>query len=823
MHEAPAPVSRLRGLVPAAVIVLLALLFFAPVLLGGKTFLALDTLNDYYPWRAVPGYTVPENRLISDPVNMAYVFHSYIAEHLKQGDLPLWDSRLFSGMPVAATELSRYGNPLWVLLSVLLSPLAFHDFFLWLALTGAGLFMYFYLKSLGLGTLPRLFGAVAWMFTGCTIVWFEFESFPLLAATFPAMLLCFELWLASRRLPHAMALTAAAATAVSSGFAHLLMYQFAAAGAYMVFRLIQTARGAEGPRFGKREFLSAALALVLVLLCSAVFLQGNLAVLGNSQRESYPFDTLFEKTGQVPARFLVTLLFPDFYGNPAIGVAFVPMKTPTQVYNNYNELCLYLGIAPLLLAVAGLTALRRRPAAPFFLALAAFALASAMGSAVYYPLYKLFPGLNFSTPTRILSLFGFAMAVLSAFGMEALLTAGKTARRIVLALWLLILAAGLGMVFFVWSDAGPEFIGAMTRPVVWENVIKPYCKALYSPGERLLFRGFLFIGLTFPLAAACLLAKRANTRTVLAWCLAGAAALDLMAFGLAYNTASPKGLLFRETPGLRFLKEQRQPFRAVETGDQFLLNCLAPFGIESPIGYSSLYPRRYGEYMHIAQFGDTRPMPDNFSRWMYLANFGSTLYDMLNVKYLIAPMNARIAGEQIKTVYDGEVKILENPQVLPRAFFTGSYGLCGDDATMHKALAAMSYEVFKTTVLLSSPPPDSHRDLTAPAGPMAITPEFLAREPDRVTVRFTSPAKGFLVLGDGYHEGWKARINGKPAPVLRANHVLRAVPVFAGEQTVEFAFEPGGTRAALCATWTGWALVPALACGAFAVGRRRRA
>jgi hypothetical protein len=61
---------------------------------------------------------------------------------------------------------------------------------------------------------------------------------------------------------------------------------------------------------------------------------------------------------------------------------------------------------------------------------------------------------------------------------------------------------------------------------------------------------------------------------------------------------------------------------------------------------------------------------------------------------------------------------------------------------------------------------------------------------DRVHVLAQADRPAYLVLADAWDEGWRASINGRPAPVRRANVLFRAVSLPPGRHEVVFSYEP---------------------------------
>lgn len=55
-------------------------------------------------------------------------------------------------------------------------------------------------------------------------------------------------------------------------------------------------------------------------------------------------------------------------------------------------------------------------------------------------------------------------------------------------------------------------------------------------------------------------------------------------------------------------------------------------------------------------------------------------------------------------------------------------------------------------------------------------------------------APGALVLADAWYPGWQVTIDGRPAPLLRANYLFRAVLLPAGQHRVQFEYRPASLR-----------------------------
>jgi len=800
-------IFRQRKYLPVVFILILTILLFIPIIFKGKTFYAFDTLYTYLPWSGqIQGLKV-NNTLITDPVNAHYPLHRMIKDSLREMKIPLWDSTLFCGIPVAPGTFSRYLNPL-VLFVLLIFPLPLaHDVLLCIYLLGTGIFMYLYLRKMGIDDLPSLIGAVTWMFNGYAMVWFEFEVIQVLALSLPAMLYFFEIWIRRRNLASLLLFTVAGAVSISSGFAHVLMYQFFFVSTYMIFRCFRLRSLGEGlKRFTKKDILSVGFAFILGMMLSTDFLLSHASLTNDIQRQGYSFKELYHNTGQLPAGYLTTLLFPDFYGSPAHPMMFTPNVHANQAYNQYNELCVYAGILTLFLALATLPYFFKLPDITFYGSVLLISLAMAMGSILYYPLMRFFPGLNLTTPTRILYIFGFTISVLAAFGAHTLISSPFEKKWWVFSLWLILLGLGIGLFYFSQSDTGIRWATRHLDPDMVSRTYQ-YFQQHFSLDSPILRKSMLLLATAFVLLTLVLFLNNASLKQVFLFAGLTILAFDLMSFAKFYNTASDRKMAYPPTAAIRYLQNDPSKFR-IATYGTFLHNTFSLFKIPDIGGYSSLYPKRYGEYLHVSQYGDRQPLPDRFSRWVDLRRVGTPLLDLINTKYILVPPRVNVTYPALDLVYDQEIKIYRNKNAFPRVFATPSYQVCKDPAAARTALIKSDRNRLRERVILETEPAEEFRmDNAAGQKPFHPSIHVLAYEEGRIEIEVDSDRNGFLVVSDSYHPGWRVTVDGREKTILRANYIMRAVPFTAGIHRIVFIFRPPELIVGITVTALGWLIM----------------
>jgi hypothetical protein len=85
--------------------------------------------------------------------------------------------------------------------------------------------------------------------------------------------------------------------------------------------------------------------------------------------------------------------------------------------------------------------------------------------------------------------------------------------------------------------------------------------------------------------------------------------------------------------------------------------------------------------------------------------------------------------------------------------------------------------------------------------------------PQRVEVDVTLEAPGLVVLADTFYPGWKLTIDGQPAPIYRANRLMRGAAVPAGKSRLVYTYDPPSFRLGCRLSLAGLAVFALLTAG----------
>lgn len=754
---------------------LLSLIFFSPFFLDGKVFLAADVLYSYYPWKSLasPGFH-PHNELISDPV-LLYYPETY-NRGLKQNGINLWNPAIFAGVPAHQSVSMGYPGryyPLKILSHRLLPAPTATTLMLFFHVFMMACTMYIYLRQIGINRRASFFGSVAYMFNGCAMVWLEFESRVYVSAWLPLILWCLERLLMTKNPGFGFAAALSLGLLILSSHPQLTLYAVLLLTAYFIFLLLRAANGPEKRNAIFTILSGAVLTLAVGIMSAAVELMPLAELTSESNRLSrvLSFEDLFNTTARFPWRHFATLLFPDLFGNPAYGIDTIE-KLPAQYYMNYAELSIYMGVP----ALFALTASLIGPMSGFglfFAGTAALIVTMITGTFTYYPLFKFIPGMANIAPTRLIFLLMFSASVMAGIGMNQILKTEKSRTRALLAIWT-IAALIVSAAVFIATIRGFK----MPAPADRGPISGIYRPLLMLYGTFIIFTILLLSG------------KRKNLSNALFAVLTLLLSYDLISYGRTFNTIVDPSVIYRKTAAIDYLLSKPGPFRVVQdSGKALQVNTLASFGLEEIGGYASLYPARTHQLLSYIRFGLLSFGGFGFDRWVHFEDFSSKFFDLMNVRYVLTAPGTKLNPKKFLQVYDGDMAIYENIDVLPRVFAVHRARRFDDPRAM---LRYMESDLFamRDEVLLESLTAASEEE--APAYPPEI--KIISYNNDKIHLSADLSAKGWVVLSDAYYPGWEATIDGLPSQILRANYCFRAVAMEAGRHDIVFSYRPQSVR-----------------------------
>jgi hypothetical protein len=287
---------------------------------------------------------------------------------------------------------------------------------------------------------------------------------------------------------------------------------------------------------------------------------------------------------------------------------------------------------------------------------------------------------------------------------------------------------------------------------------------------------------------------------------------------------------FAETLDVRYLKNQKDPFRILTVLDGRSPNWYAYHFIQSAFGYHPAKIRNYQELL------DALGLPnDLLLKYFKQVDGGYAVRDpkeipeqrvkahraflkMMNIRYVLCPYT--IPDSSLVPVMPAQAQglstVYEFREAMPRAYFPNRTIVAqGKDAVLGY-MASGLFDPAETAVLEEKPPAgieasDSNRV------------EITAWDLHSIGLKADVKTPSLLVLSESYYPaGWTAVVDGNPAKILKTNYVQRSVFLEPGRHEVKMEFRPRTFGLGLSLTLGSTAVLALGAVLGVILGRRRK-
>ena len=723
-------------------------------------------LAAFIPALSDPGVIRAPLPKLSDATAATHPWHVFWRDEVREGRAPLWNPYVFAGMPAYGEPQMQTFYPVNALWLVAPAGLAFKVALVLHVLLG-GWFTYRLTRELGATRAGASLGALVFGLHGQMVV-FVFAGWTQVVA--PMAWAPFVLWQLARALsrPARGGWRAAALAGLGlglqllSGHPEWVRYTLLAGG-------IMTLAGRGAVPFGARVKRGAA-ALLIGFLVGMPQLGPTLQAAARSSRGQAAMASGPALAGaSLPPETLPTLVVPKLFGPWDLSVSTDGLAHKArQAPISFGESLVYVGILPLLLAVAGARAgtARGNRSAATFMVIGGVGMVFALNDLTHAQDLLdvvLPPDAVFRSPARFTFLVNLALIVLTALGWSHLERgAFRAAHRLTNAAWALAALLGAGAVAASWGT------GALAGFIAARAPVPP----ALSARPELADGGGAFLRWAVSSAAS---------ETAVAAVLAAAAALALRRFGTSLPSrlslvvvlllvAVDLGLFARpfltsvvsldavyrdDLAVLRPVASDRSARAVIDTNVLTAgPNSVIPARARSVGGYDLFVLEEWTRLDRAVQAGGDR----------VLGLAGVTHRIARNGRG--APVLSRITASRGRAWWADRVVI----------------------ATDADAAATWLLRADEERTIALEPASGAAAVSGAPDGAAAL--EIVTDEPGRFTARVSSEHPGWLVLTEAYYPGWRAWVGGAPVKVVRAFGIFQAVPVPAGTHLIEIAHRP---------------------------------
>jgi hypothetical protein len=753
--------------------------------------------------------------------------HLYLYPHVESlvqvvsdGSWPLWNPYFAFGEPMLANpQFQLFYPPTW--LNIAVRPWTWFTAFVLVHLAFSGAGTYALARRLGASRLAAWVGGAAWMLSGPLLSLANNHHHLTGAAWMPWVILAADRAFGAPSARGYVVFAATFATQIVAGSPDTCAMTAVLCGLdflrHLPWRPVWSVATA-------RKLAAAAGATALALGLSAAQWLPTMVVASRSARSDLP-DRMRMFWSMHPVSLLQALVPISFHELPLSTGARAAMFESREPF----LMSLYLGLGTLALVVMALVAGRPPARALALVALAAALFAMGRHAAFYPALATALPPVRiFRYPVKAMLTAALCWALLTAIGLDGWRRVTEMPRRGRRAVWAVAVSTLAISVALALLAMG--HVPGWLSPSFTTDPSVPPLNILLEPALQRTVPTLLLV-LTILAAGLAIRIRPAAGVGVMG--LAAVADLALAHAGL--NRTCPPAMLDARPPALAYVKSDGS---RVYSYDEFVptgsweARPEMPYKLAQPpaderavpaLGLQmALYPSILGLWRVENSYDfdqlQLSPRPIGALPAFLRLVEGTPAHLRLLRMGAVSRVFALHAGgwealtpiATLPTLFTEPLRVFAVPDPLPRAYVVSGARIADGDAAW-AALKDPAFDPSREVIL-----PDGE---AAPPGRFDGRLRVLERKPDRLRFEVEGDRPGYLVMVDSYDAGWRARVDGIPTPVLRANIGFRAIAVPSGRHIVTSTYRPGAVGAGL-----GLSLLSALGVLGFAwTSSRRRA
>jgi hypothetical protein len=166
-----------------------------------------------------------------------------------------------------------------------------------------------------------------------------------------------------------------------------------------------------------------------------------------------------------------------------------------------------------------------------------------------------------------------------------------------------------------------------------------------------------------------------------------------------------------------------------------------------------------------------------------------------DLKFMSSPASKEtLPGKALfRLVFHDAAEVYEYPYSLPRTAVFSRVVAVNSSQSALDAVRRPGFDPWRQVVVEASP---SDVGVLAQQLPeVARAAHIESYDAERVSIQAQLDRPGVLLLTDSNYPGWKATVDGQPAPILKANYLFRGVMLGPGSHRVEFRYAPASYAA----------------------------